>query len=76
MDSVPAIGAQVTGHRHDPGAGATIGSRHLMPAADEHRDPATPAEPPEEEDREQALDQALAETFPASDPVAAEIPER
>ncbi|MDX6593986.1 MAG: hypothetical protein QOJ13_3182 [Gaiellales bacterium] len=47
-----------------------------MEAGKQQHPPGAPGQPLSDEELDHRLDEALEETFPASDPVAAEIPER
>ncbi len=44
-----------------------------FPTADEHANDAPPAEPVVQEPSEAAIDQGVAESFPASDPVSVSV---
>jgi len=47
-----------------------------MHRGNEQPEPEAPTGPSPEQEAEDMLDEALEETFPASDPVSAEIPKR
>ena len=48
----------------------------MMPAMETEREQQDQAERDEEQRRQDALDEAIEETFPASDPIAPQDPER